>query len=177
MVELDRAGCNEYVQYNQNTAEVHAFLAKFSISNGGYGSYSDIATISGHTHIPSVNLAIGYTRQHSDMESLDLSAMEMMIAKTRLIIHRYVNDKPQLGKTTERTYATTHVSSKTNGNGGIYSWTPSAKGPGERRTTAIFPSDEDTDVVKCADCGQTNGDHNRSCPEYRSGGQEELFAA
>ncbi|CAB4174506.1 hypothetical protein UFOVP1138_62 [uncultured Caudovirales phage] len=144
-VELDRAGCNEYVQYNENTQEVHDFMAKFAISNGGYGSYSDIATISKVTKIPSVNLAIGYRSQHSDREYLDLAVMSMAIKKAKLIIHRYCKDKPQLGRIKERPIPPTRSS--------VYDW--------NSRQRKV-----DSEEIKCAECGAADGHHYRSCPDY-----------
>jgi len=143
MVELDRQGCNEYVQYNNNPHEVHAFLAKFGIKNGGHGSYSDIATISRATKIPSVNMAIGYTGQHGDHEYLDIAAMNLAITKTKLIVHRYCQDKPEFGSIKEKVYE-----------------------PVKRVYYFDKKDFNNEDIEKCAECGQTNGYHYRSCPDY-----------
>lgn len=144
-LELDRAGCNEYVIYVEVTQEVHSFMAKFAITNGGYGSFSDIATISRVTKIPSVNLAIGYRAQHSDHEYLDLAAMQLAIKKAKLIVHRFCKDKPQLGQVKERVFGRAPALT--------YDWKRDMKKQQE----------ED---IKCADCGAMNGNHYRSCPEY-----------
>lgn len=96
-IEFDRHGCNHYVQYNDNPQSMHSWLANFGIKNDGYGSYSDIATISGHTNIPSFNMAIGYTNQHSDRESLDISAMNLAISKASLMIHDFCSKKLDFG--------------------------------------------------------------------------------
>jgi hypothetical protein len=144
MVELDRAGCNEYVQYTENSHEVHSFIAQFGIANGGSGSYSDIATISRATKLPAVNIAIGYRAQHSDREYLDLAAMELGIQKTRLIVHRYCKDKPQLGLIKEKDWGPKTEPIQLSQT--VYTWKPSNK-----------------EAIKCIECGGADGEHYRSC--------------
>jgi len=60
---------------------MHTYLEKFNIKNDGKGTYSDIATISKATNIPSVNLGIGYRWQHTAEEFLDTRGMHLMIGK------------------------------------------------------------------------------------------------
>ena len=98
-IELDRQGCNHYVQYNDNPDCVHDYIQSFGFDSQGRGSFSDISVISATTKIPSVNLSIGYYRQHTTSEMLDTAVMNMTIAKVQMMIDTF--PKASFGKIKE----------------------------------------------------------------------------
>lgn len=97
-IEFDRAGCNEYVQYNENPEAMHTWIKRFNVDFCRGGTYSDIRTISEKTRIPSFNMAIGYYRQHTEREYLDVAAMEMAITKAGHMINSFCGRDMDFGE-------------------------------------------------------------------------------
>jgi hypothetical protein len=85
-VELDRANANEYVHYSDTLPKpVRDYIEGFGFVQGS-GTYSDIADISDELLVPSVNLSIGYYRQHSALERLHLDELAMTIRRVLAMI-------------------------------------------------------------------------------------------
>jgi hypothetical protein len=78
-LELDRQGCNDYVFYSLSLPkECKQYVECFGFKES-HGSYSDISDLSDELLIPSVNLSIGYYRQHSASEVLHIDEMYLTI--------------------------------------------------------------------------------------------------
>jgi hypothetical protein len=76
MIELDRKGANEWVDYLAVPRAVKDYVEDFGFVEG-YGSYSDIADLSRDTLIPGVNLSCGYYSQHTNLERLHVDELLM----------------------------------------------------------------------------------------------------
>jgi hypothetical protein len=85
MIELDRKGCNEYVDYLDVPAKVDDYVESFGFQKK-YGSYSDIADLTDMHLIPGVNLSIGYYDQHTANEVLHIDEMYMTIDRVLSMI-------------------------------------------------------------------------------------------
>jgi hypothetical protein len=76
MVELDRKGANEWVDYVSVEKQVQTYVESFGYVSG-HGSYSDIYDLSLDSMIPGVNLSIGYYSQHTGAERLHVDEAVM----------------------------------------------------------------------------------------------------
>lgn len=73
LVEFDRRGTKHFVSYTALPTEMKKFVEKTTNTeyNAG-GSFSDIRILSSTFKIPAVNMATGYTNEHSSSETLNL---------------------------------------------------------------------------------------------------------
>jgi hypothetical protein len=85
MIELDRQGLNEYVDYNPNQEQIHKWASSFGLTKS-FGSFSDIAVLSKASLLPSINVSIGYYSQHTSRERLVIRNMTIMITKIKRMI-------------------------------------------------------------------------------------------
>jgi hypothetical protein len=74
MVELDRKGANEWVDYLDVDKKVKAYVESFGYVSS-LGSYSDIMDLTYDTLIPGVNLSVGYYSQHTSLERLHIDEL------------------------------------------------------------------------------------------------------
>lgn len=80
-IELDRANERDYVYYSHDLPDdMAAWVERYGF-RGDYGSYSDVADLTEATHIPHVNLSIGYRQQHGKAEWLSVPDMLWTQAK------------------------------------------------------------------------------------------------
>lgn len=74
IIELDRQGMNDCVFYSCANAEFEAFVEKYGFVTN-FGSFSDISEICPVWKIAGVNLSVGYKNEHSQIETLNTSAL------------------------------------------------------------------------------------------------------
>ena len=79
-VALDRRGASEYVTYNDIPDQVHGYISEFGFVEE-WGTFSDIELFTDHTHIPSVNVSVGYYHQHTTAEQLNPAEMTLTISR------------------------------------------------------------------------------------------------
>lgn len=78
MVQVDRRGSGEFVTYGLETPEFLEFMySKFPDFTDEIGSYSDIATIGPAIGLCGVNLAAGFTNEHTASERFYLGAWQL----------------------------------------------------------------------------------------------------
>ena len=86
ILELDRQGLGEYVNYGYELPfEVTDYLESFGFTEA-MGSYSDIADIEDVTGTPTANLSIGYYHQHSANEYLHVPSYMFTVARVKQIL-------------------------------------------------------------------------------------------
>ena len=91
LIELDRKGSEDYVDYSyRNPDEVNKYFTDHGFKTSR-GSYSDVATLTSTFGIPHANLSIGYYKQHSILETLVLSEMEVVIEKVSKMLHKPID--------------------------------------------------------------------------------------
>lgn len=78
-IELDRMGIDEFTHYNNFLDDELEFLLIGYNFSYNVGFYSDIKDLSDHYRIQSVNLSVGYYKQHSKAEYLDFKALEYVL--------------------------------------------------------------------------------------------------
>jgi hypothetical protein len=176
-IEFDRKDCNTYVQYNENPKEMHDWLRRFNIKNDGYGSYSDIATISKATRIPSCNLGIGYYNQHSSREFLDVAAMNMAIEKAKNMITDFGKCNRDFGLIGIKSATEKAQRKWSNAITGVSGDWPLDNARVDSELLG-WTMDNETREVKCDVCGNRQEDgHARICTHYSEpDGQQGLFA-
>jgi len=85
IVELDRAGSNDYVTYRCDNNELDKWVEKFGFVRAE-GTFSDISFLCPQWGIAGVNLSIGYYNQHSKNEFLNLTEFFDIIQRVELIL-------------------------------------------------------------------------------------------
>ena len=85
-IEMDRAGRNDMVFYNNEPRRFVKFIKKFGFKEA-HGSYSDIASIGIITGIAGVNISTGYFMQHTKNEFLIPEILEENIERVAAIIN------------------------------------------------------------------------------------------
>lgn len=76
IIELDRRGVNDCVFYDCGNADFQKYIESFGFHKE-IGSYSDIVELSEKWGVASVNLSIGYENEHSSLETISPSFMEL----------------------------------------------------------------------------------------------------
>ena len=85
MIELDRRGIKDCVFYDCDNQEFHEYIQKFGFEKA-WGTFSDICKLSDAWDIASVNLSIGYNREHTTSEIIYPNVMKLTINKVRQIL-------------------------------------------------------------------------------------------
>ena len=85
IIELDRRGINDCVFYDCDNKEFHRYIESFGFESN-WGSFSDICHLSDAWDIASVNLSIGYNREHTTSEVIYTNVMEQTIEKVKKIL-------------------------------------------------------------------------------------------
>ena len=89
VVELDRRGKDHYVTYCTLADKTLSYMKDLGLEKQ-YGSISDIAELTRKYKVPSVNLAIGYYKEHSAGEYLDLIDLQ----KAAKLVTKIIKDPP-----------------------------------------------------------------------------------
>jgi hypothetical protein len=76
LIELDRENKNHCASYGFDNQELFQIMHEKGGYHYDYGSYTDVATLSGQCEIACVNLSVGYYNQHTKKEFLVLSELE-----------------------------------------------------------------------------------------------------
>jgi len=74
-IELDRHGDNEYVTYHEIPKDLKNILRTIGLKKKS-GTYSDVYDITEKTNIAHINLAIGYSNEHTQYEMQSISVLE-----------------------------------------------------------------------------------------------------
>lgn len=85
MIELDRQGSTDMVFYDCYCPEFIDYVERFGFFEKK-GSYSDISFLMEPWQVCGVNLSIGYSNEHSYMETLDVNAMFATINKVEMML-------------------------------------------------------------------------------------------
>lgn len=85
MIELDRQGWSEYVTYHDLPQAAHDYVQSFGWTYG-HGIYSDIMDLTQEYKIPSVNVSIGYYKQHSKHEFLVVDDYQDSLDKVKAML-------------------------------------------------------------------------------------------
>jgi hypothetical protein len=87
IIELDRRGNQNAVYYDCGNKAFKGYINSFGFTTH-YGTFSDISIISPQWDIASVNLSIGYYREHTHEEYINLNHMSDTIDKVVKILER-----------------------------------------------------------------------------------------
>lgn len=74
IIELDRRGRNDCVFYSCDNKDFKDYIKTFGFELQ-HGTYSDICELSPEWDIASVNLSIGYKREHTNIETINVNYM------------------------------------------------------------------------------------------------------
>ena len=85
IIELDRRGTQDCVFYDCDNEEFVDFVEKYGFLEN-WGSFSDISEICPLWKVAGVNLSIGYDNEHSEIETLNVSAMFSTIDKVKQML-------------------------------------------------------------------------------------------
>lgn len=85
LIELDREGKDDSVYYRCGNADFEEFINGFGFKTAE-GIFSDISILAPAWNIAAVNLSIGYKKQHSYKEYLNLTHLDLTIEKVSDII-------------------------------------------------------------------------------------------
>lgn len=85
IVELDRRGKNDCVFYECGNKDFQEYVEKFGFELE-YGSFTDICVLSDYWEIASVNLSIGYYKEHTTNETIKLEQMKDTIEKVKKML-------------------------------------------------------------------------------------------
>lgn len=80
IIELDRRGEKDCVFYDHDDIDFESFIEEFDFVTS-WGSFSDICSICPVWGVAGVNLSIGYEREHTLTETLNITWMENTISK------------------------------------------------------------------------------------------------
>ena len=92
IVELDRQGDNDCVFYDCANDDFTAYIESFNFITD-CGTFTDISILCPKWGIAGVNLSVGYVREHSFQETLNLQALECTIEKVISMLN-HINDSP-----------------------------------------------------------------------------------
>lgn len=92
MIELDRQGKKDAVFYDCANYDFEDYIMDFGFKFA-FGSFSDIAVIAPVVGVSAVNLSVGYYRQHTKFETLNINELLMTIGKVEKIINN-LPEKP-----------------------------------------------------------------------------------
>ena len=90
IIELDRQGKDDCVFYSCDNPEFTKYVETFGFQES-FGTFSDISYLAPAWGIAAVNLSIGYSRQHTISETLNVRHMVSTIDKVRNML----KDKPK----------------------------------------------------------------------------------
>jgi hypothetical protein len=85
LVELDRRGTADAVFYNFEPREFVSYIQGYGFLKT-FGSVSDISVISRGIALCGVNLSIGYMKEHTEAEFLNVNILESTISKVEKLI-------------------------------------------------------------------------------------------
>jgi len=103
-VELDRSGANDYVYYSGHIPnEIKDYVESYGFVES-HGSYSDIADLTNHYEIPSVNLSIGYYYQHTQKERLHIDEMNLTVRRVAQMLRNPVTKLYPVDSTRNRRF-------------------------------------------------------------------------
>lgn len=85
LIELDRRGTKDCVFYDCNNKDFKNYISSFGFEEN-YGTFTDIVVLSQRWKIASVNLSIGYNREHTLAETINIKAMQKTIDKVKNIL-------------------------------------------------------------------------------------------
>lgn len=85
MVEIDREGNEQYVQYHENDKQVDEYVESFGFKEH-FGIYSDISDLTEEFEIPSINVSAGYVHQHTNREYLRVDWLKNSIKKVKKML-------------------------------------------------------------------------------------------
>lgn len=93
-IALDASYTNRYVWYGQSGyyTDFLEYISSFGFKNDGHGIFTDITIITEYYDVPAVNLAVGYYKQHTFDEYLDVESMNLTMNKVMKILnesHQY----------------------------------------------------------------------------------------
>lgn len=102
LIELDRAHANDLVFYEDANIEFHDFCEQETDYLEGYGSFSDISSLSPACGVSSVNISCGYYNAHSTDEYVVIEEMESSIKTTIKLIEAGIKENKQYEYATAR---------------------------------------------------------------------------
>lgn len=85
IIELDRRGTNDCVFYDCDNKEFVDFVENYGFIEQ-WGSFSDISELCPLWQIAGVNLSVGYNNEHSEIETLHVSALNATIEKVKKML-------------------------------------------------------------------------------------------
>ena len=92
IIELDRQGKNDCVFYNCDNREFCNYIESFGFEFD-LGSFTDISIICPVWKIAGVNLSVGYFREHSTSETLNVSYLLSTISRVKNMLN-VINEAP-----------------------------------------------------------------------------------
>lgn len=139
---LDRQGCGEYVYYNNISDEVKEYVESFGFHED-YGTFSDCEIFTDASHIPSVNLSVGYHHQHTKNERLHMDELELTINRVVSMIKDPIKELyPAIGHVTGKYWGGHYGGYRDYG--GDYYYNPASK--------QSYYSGKKEEVVKAEEC-------------------------
>jgi hypothetical protein len=88
-VQLDRCGENDCVFYSNTSEDFHKYIQEFGFAKT-FGSFSDISIIGPAWQLNSVNLSVGYVKEHTASEHLFVDPLINTINKVSKILSQEV---------------------------------------------------------------------------------------
>lgn len=79
-IELDRCGSNDYIMYDNTNEKTKKYIENFGFVEN-YGSFTDISILCPYFGISGINLSIGYYKQHTSDEYIDLQIAQQNILR------------------------------------------------------------------------------------------------
>lgn len=104
LIELDRQGQNECVFYELDSCDFKTMIESYGFKTEE-GSFSDISFIAPVWGCAAVNLSIGYEREHSLAETLNLLWLEETIKKVQTILEDSLEGRSQYYPYIEKKYS------------------------------------------------------------------------
>jgi len=92
IIELDRKGNNDAVFYDCHNEEFIEYIESFGF-NYAYGSFSDISVLCPAWNVAGVNLSIGYYKQHTSKEHLNITEMNGIIERVKFMVNNLPENK------------------------------------------------------------------------------------
>jgi len=97
-IELDRQGDNDCVFYNFEPIAFKDYIAGYGFKEE-WGSFSDISSLCEDYMVCGTNLSVGYYKEHTLAEMLDVNALHHTIKKVKRIIREHDRDAVWIANT------------------------------------------------------------------------------
>lgn len=99
MIELDRRGRDDCVFYDCDNKDFKEYIESFGFKTQ-WGTFTDISIISPEWDVASVNLSVGYNREHTTIETINVNYMLETFQKVSKILEdeesKYYDFQPRI---------------------------------------------------------------------------------